>query len=55
MCPPGLFCLFSFFSNTSLTEKTVGFNRIRTQIVRVEDEHTDHLTTTTVPVINMFV
>ena len=32
----GLFCLFSFFSNTNFTEKTVGFSRIRTQIVGVE-------------------
>ena len=43
----GLFCLFSFFSNTNFTEKTVGFSRIRTQIVGVEGGHADHLTTTT--------
>ena len=44
---PGLFCLFSFFSNTNITEKTVGISRIRTQIARVEGEHADHLTTAT--------
>ena len=30
------FCLFSFFSNTNFTEKTVGFSKIRTRIVGVE-------------------
>ena len=28
------FCLFLFFSNTNFTKNTVGFSRIRTQIVR---------------------
>ena len=45
--PRPLFCLFSFFTNTNLTEKTVGVRRIRTQIVGVEGKHADHLTTTT--------
>ena len=40
------FSLFSFFSNTNGTEKTVGFSGIRTKIVGVEGEHADHLTTT---------
>ena len=39
--------LFSFFSNTNVTEKTVGVSGIRTRIVWVEGEHADHLTTTT--------
>ena len=43
---PASFCLFSFFSNTNFTEKTVGFSEIRTRIVGVEGEHVDHLTTT---------
>ena len=30
------FCLFSFFSNTNFTEKTVGVSGIRTRIVEVE-------------------
>ena len=47
--PRPLFCLFSFFSNTNFTEKTVGVSRIRTQIVGVEGEYADHLTTTTAP------
>ena len=34
--------LFSFFSNTNCTEKTVGFSRIRTQSIRVEGKHADH-------------
>ena len=45
--PQILFCSFSFVSNTNFTEKTVGFSRIQTWIVRVEVEHADHLTTTT--------
>ena len=45
------FCLFLFFSNTNCTEKTVGFSRIRTRIVRVEGKHADHLTTTTAQII----
>ena len=39
--------LFFIFSNTNLTEKTVGISGIRTRIVGVEGEHADHLTTTT--------
>ena len=42
-----LICLFSFFSNTNFTETSVGFSGIRTRIVRVEGEHADHLTATT--------
>ena len=33
---PASFCLFSFFSNTNFTEKTVGVSGIRTRIVEVE-------------------
>ena len=44
---PASFCLFSFFSNTHFTQKTVGFIGIRTRIVRVEGEHAYHLTTNT--------
>ena len=44
---PGLFCLFSLFSNTNFTEKTVDVSKIRTRIDGVEVEHADHLTTTT--------
>ena len=46
---PASFCLFSFFSNTNFTEKTVDFSGIQTWIVGGEGEHTDHLTTTTAP------
>ena len=45
---PASFLFFLFFSNTNL-EKTVVLSGIRTWIVRVEGEHADHLTTTTVP------
>ena len=45
--PP--FCLFSFFSSRNCTEITVDFSGIQTQIVRVDGEHADHLTTTTAP------
>ena len=45
--PRPLLRLFSFFSNTNFTEKTVDVCGIRTQIVGVEGEHADHLTTTT--------
>ena len=41
---PASFCLISFFSNTILQKNLIG---IRTQIVGVEGEHADHLTTTT--------
>ena len=41
--------LFSFFSSTNFTEKPVGFSRIQTRIVGVEDEYADHLTTTMAP------
>ena len=44
---PASFCLFSFFSNTNLAEKTVDVSGIRTRIVGVEVKYTDHLTTTT--------
>ena len=43
---PVSLCLFSSFSNTNFTEKTVGFSGIRTRIVGVEGKHADHLTTT---------
>ena len=43
---PGLF-LFIFFLQTIYRIKTLDFIRIRTRIVGVEDEHADHLTTTT--------
>ena len=39
--------LFLFFSNTNFTERTVALGGNRTQIVGVEGEHADHLTTTT--------
>ena len=41
----GLF-LFSFFQ-TIYWIKTVEFSRIRTRIIGVEGDHTDHLTATT--------
>ena len=40
------FYLFSFFSKTKFTEKTLSFSWIRTWIVGVEGKNTDHLTTT---------
>ena len=49
------FCLFSFFSNTNFTEKTVGFSKIRTRIVGVEGQRADKLTTATAQVIPIFV
>ena len=39
-------CFHSF--HTILQNKTADSSRIRTQIVRAESEHADHLTTTTV-------
>ena len=39
----GLFSIFSFFSNTFCRIKTLDFSRIRTQIVKVQVEHPDHL------------
>ena len=45
---PGLFFVFfCSFLNTNFTGKTVDVSGIRTRIVGVEGEHTDHLTTTT--------
>ena len=44
---PAPFCLFSFFSKTILTERTVRFIGIWSRIVGVEGEYADHLTTTT--------
>ena len=44
---PASFCLFSFFSNTNFTEKTVCLCGLRTQTVGEEDAHTYHLTTIT--------
>ena len=43
---PASFVFFSSFQ-IQFYRKSVDFNRIRTQIVGVEGEHTDHLTTTT--------
>ena len=45
--PRPLLCLFSFFSNTNFTEKTVGFSGIQTWIIGVEGKPTDQLNTTT--------
>ena len=45
--PRPYFDLFSFFSNTKFTEKTVDFSGIQTPIVWLEGKHADHLTTTT--------
>ena len=42
---PAYFCLFSFFSNTIFTEKTVGFRGIWTRIIGLEGKHADRLTT----------
>ena len=45
---PGLvFVYFRSFQTQNFTEKTVGFSGIRTRIVGVEGQHSDHLTTTT--------
>ena len=44
--------IFSFFSNTNFTGKTVDVSRIQTRIVGIEGEHADHLTTTTAQKIN---
>ena len=44
---PASFSLFSLFSNTKFTEKTVSFSGIQTQIVSIEGKHPDHMTTTT--------
>ena len=51
--PRPLFRWILFFSNTNFTEKTVGFSGIWTWIVRVEGEHTDHLTTSAAPKVNI--
>ena len=40
--PASSLCLFSFFTNTNCTEKTVGVSLIRTGIVRVEGKHDHH-------------
>ena len=48
------FCLFLLFSSTKLTEKTVGFSGIQTQIVTVEGEHADHKATTSTAYIIVF-
>ena len=39
-------CIFNIYKQ-KFTEKTVVFSRIQTQIVGVEGERADHLTTTT--------
>ena len=52
--PVLFFVYFSFFSNTNITEKTVGFREIWSVIVGVEGEHADHSTTTTQPKINQY-
>ena len=49
---------FLLFASTGLFyfyRKTVGFSRIRTQIIRVEGEHADHLTTTTANLQQSFI
>ena len=43
---PGIFFVYFGLSNTKITEETVVVSGIRTQIVEVEGEHTDHSTTT---------
>ena len=43
---PASFCVFSFFSITIL-QKILDLSGIRKQIVGVEGEHADHMTTTT--------
>ena len=45
--PTQTFFYFLLFKHKFLQKKTVGFSGIRTRIVRVEGEHSDHLTTTT--------
>ena len=50
----GLFVYFRSFQTQILQKKTVGFSGIRTQIVGVESEHADHLTTTTAPINILF-
>ena len=40
--PRPLYCLFSFFSNTNYTEKTVGLSGIQTRIVGIEGDHAYH-------------
>ena len=42
-----LFLLIFVLFKYELYRKNCGFSRFRTQIVRVEGEHADHLTTTT--------
>ena len=51
---PGLFCLFTFFSHTDFTEITVGMSGIRTQLVKVDGKHADHLTNTTAQMFVIF-
>ena len=51
--PRRLFCLFSFFSSTNFTEKTVDVSWIQTRIIGVDGKHGDRLTTTT-PTVNNF-
>ena len=43
----GLFVYFRSFQTLNFTEKNVSISRIRTRIVGVEGEDSDHLTTTT--------
>ena len=40
-------CVYFLSFQSQILQKTVGISEIRTQIVRVEGEHADHLTTTT--------
>ena len=51
MGQPFIFILFKH----QFYRKTVVCSRIWTQIVGVEDKHTDHLTTTTAPQNNYFI
>ena len=45
--PRPIFVYFHSFQAQILQKKTIGFSGIQTQIVGVEGEHSDHLTTTT--------
>ena len=50
---PGTFFFIFVSFNNNFIRKFADFSRIRTWIVRVEVEHTDHLTTTTTPTYNL--
>ena len=46
--------LISFFSNTKLTDKTVGFSGIQTRIIRIWGKNADNLTNTTAQKFTFF-